>query len=187
MNCYYKGLLKSKGDYLFFLDSDDFFKKEKLKIIINEFIINKKLNVLFDLPIWKYNLKLVKKKFRQKKFILSNWPRFSPQSCICVERRFAKELFAYINLKKFDKIWFDFRIASYVFLKFRNLNILNKHLTYYRQLDNSASKEYKTFSKNWWIRRKQAHEFIFYLETKLNLSHKLTIDKIITSIINFFI
>ena len=104
-----------------------------------------------------------------------------------MERRFAKELFAYINLKKFDKIWFDFRIASYVFLKFRNLNILNKHLTYYRQLDNSASKEYKTFSKNWWIRRKQAHEFIFYLEKKLNLPHKLTIDKIITSIINFFI
>ena len=66
MNCYYKGLLKSKGDYLFFLDSDDFFKKEKLKIIINEFIINKKLNVLFDLPIWKYNLKLVKKNLDKK-------------------------------------------------------------------------------------------------------------------------
>ena len=70
MNCYYKGLLESKGDYLFFLDSDDFFKKEKLKIIIDEFIINKKLNVLFDLPIWKYNLKLVKKNLDKKIYFI---------------------------------------------------------------------------------------------------------------------
>ena len=70
MNCYYKGLLKSKGDYLFFLDSDYFFKKEKIKIIINEFIINKKLNVLFDLPIWKYNLKLVKKNLDKKIYFI---------------------------------------------------------------------------------------------------------------------
>ena len=129
----------------------------------------------------------MKKKFKQKLFIVSSWPRFSPQSCITLRRSYAKELFKVSKIKKFSTIWFDFRIAIYTFLKFKKITILKKYLTYYRQNPNSASKQFKTFSKNWWIRRKQAHEFIFYLETKLNLPHKLTIDKIITSIINFFI
>ena len=30
INSYYRGYLKSKGKYLFFLDSDDYFKKKKL-------------------------------------------------------------------------------------------------------------------------------------------------------------
>ena len=29
INCYYKGYLRSKGEYLFFLDSDDYYKKIK--------------------------------------------------------------------------------------------------------------------------------------------------------------
>ena len=187
MNCYYRGFLKSKGDYLFFLDSDDYFKKDKIKLVINEFSKRKNLKVLFDLPIWKYKNKIIKKKFKQKKFIISNWPRFSPQSCISVEKKFAEEFFNHINVKKFDKIWFDFRIACYVFLKVGNLPILMRHLTYYRQLANSASKEFKTFSKNWWLRRKQAHDFVFYIERKLNVNNKFTLDKLLTKLVNFFL
>ena len=33
INSYYKGYLKSKGEYIFFLDSDDFFKKIKLRLL----------------------------------------------------------------------------------------------------------------------------------------------------------
>ena len=37
INSYYKGFLRSNGEYLFFLDSDDYFKKNKIKLIISEF------------------------------------------------------------------------------------------------------------------------------------------------------
>ena len=37
MNSLYTGYLNSKGKYLFFLDSDDYFKKNKLKILVKKF------------------------------------------------------------------------------------------------------------------------------------------------------
>lgn len=37
INSYYNGFLKSKGKYLFLLDSDDFFKLDKVKYLVNEF------------------------------------------------------------------------------------------------------------------------------------------------------
>jgi glycosyltransferase involved in cell wall biosynthesis len=42
MNAYYKAFKKSKGDIIFFLDSDDFFEKNKIKTIANIFLNKKK-------------------------------------------------------------------------------------------------------------------------------------------------
>lgn len=92
-----------------------------------------------------------------------------------------------MNIKKFETIWFDFRIASYTYFKKKNLFILNKYLTYYRQLDNSASKKYKKFSRSWWFRRKQAHDFIYYLQKKFKIKTIFSIDKIITHLFNVVI
>ena len=184
INSYYKGFLKTKGEYIFFLDSDDFYNKNKVKILIEEFQLNNSLKIIFDLPILKFKKKQIKKKFFQKSFILSNWPRFTPQSCISVKKDYAKELFKNLNIKKFDTIWFDFRIAGYSFLKNNKIFVYKKYLTYYRQLDNSASKEFKFFTKKWWERRKQAHEFIDYISKKLSKKNRITFDKIITRSIN---
>ena len=184
INCYYKGFLESKGDFIFFLDSDDYFKKNKIQILIKKFSGNKSLKLIFDLPILKFKNKEIKKKFVQKLFLLSSWPRFSPQSCISIERKFAKEIFKNLNIKKFKTLWFDFRIASYSYIKNNDLYILKKYLTFYRQLDYSASKKYKTFSKIWWTRRKEAHKFISFISKKLNKKDKITPDKIITKLIN---
>ena len=186
INCYHRGFLKSKTDYLFFLDSDDYFKKNKIKVIMNEFKKKKDLEIIFDLPIWKFQERSIKKKFKQK-FFSYNWPRFSPQSCIIVKKKFAKEFFNYIRIKKFETLWLDFRIASYSFIKNQKIFIIKEYLTYYRQLDNSASKKFKFLSKNWWQRRAQAHNFIIYLEKKFKLNSKITIDKILTRFVNLFL
>ncbi len=186
INAYHKGFIKSKGNYIFFLDSDDYFKKKKIELIIREFNKKNDLNLIFDLPIFKFKDKKIKKKFKQKKFIVSSWPRFSPQSCISVKKNFAKEIFKNLKIKKFETIWLDFRIAIYYFLKKKNIYVLKKYLTYYRQLENSASKEYKTFNKNWWYRRNQAHEFVSFINKKLKLKDTLNIDKILTRILNIF-
>ena len=182
INCYYKGVLKSKGNYLFFLDSDDYYKKNKIKLIMNKFKKNKNLSILFDLPIWKFKSYSFVKIFKQKKFIFSYIPRFSPQSCISIKKKYAVELFKYIMIKKFETIWLDFRIANYTFLKFGNIYIINNYLTYYRQLDNSASKKFSLFSKNWWLRRNQAHDFIIYLKKKFKIKHKNSLDEFLTRI-----
>ena len=47
INSCYKGFIKSKGEYLFFLDSDDYFKKKKIEIVINEFKKKKKIRFNF--------------------------------------------------------------------------------------------------------------------------------------------
>ncbi len=185
INCYYHGVVKSKGKYIFFLDSDDYFTKNKVKHVVSEFKKKSKINAIFDLPIWLYKKKIIKKQFVQKKFVFSSWPRFSPQSCIAVRRKFALDFFKIIKLNKFEALWFDFRLASYTFLKTGEIYILKKYLTYYRQLDNSASKKYKILSKNWWYRRNQAHEFIIFLRTKLKLKNKITLDRLLTKIMSY--
>ena len=62
INSYYKGYLKSKGEYIFFLDSDDFFKKNKIETIIKEFNNQKNIDLIFDLPIFKFKKNVEKKK-----------------------------------------------------------------------------------------------------------------------------
>jgi glycosyltransferase involved in cell wall biosynthesis len=187
INTYYKGFLKSKGKYIFFLDSDDMYKMNKLKNHVSIFEKNKKEKIIFDLPILKFKNKSIKQNLKQNFFFTSSWPRFSPQSCISVRRRYAIELFTNLNIKRFDKIWFDFRIASYTFLKFKKIFILKDYLTYYRQHKSSVSQEFKTFNKNWWLRRGQAHNFIKYLSNKKKFKKKISLDKIITQFINYLI
>ena len=58
MNAYYRAFKKSNGKFIFLLDSDDLFKKNKIKTVINTFLKNKKISSLFDLPIYKYRNKL---------------------------------------------------------------------------------------------------------------------------------
>jgi len=119
--------------------------------------------------------------------LLSSWPRFSPQSCISIKRNYAKEIFKVVKIKKFNSIWFDFRIAIYSYLKFNKINILKKYLTYYRKSDTSASSKYQTFTKNWWIRRSEAHDYFTFISNKLKIKDKFTIDKIITKMMNLAI
>ena len=77
-------------------------KNIRSKLLLKNF---KKSNsqVIFDLPIWKFKHKEIKKKIIQKKFIFSIWPRFSPQSCISVKRNLMINLFKYLNIKKYMK------------------------------------------------------------------------------------
>lgn len=185
LDSYYQGFLKSKGNLILFLDSDDFFKKNKIKKIVMNFKNNKNCKVLFDLPIYLIGKKNEYKKINQKKFIISNWPRFSPQSCISIKKSFAKEVFEKVRIEKFSDIWFDFRIAIYSFLKFNELIFVDDYLTYYRIRENSASSKFSKYSLNWWKRRNQAFDCFDYLCKKNNNISKLTIDRILTKTINF--
>ena len=184
INSYKNGFDISAGEIIFFLDSDDYFSNKKISKIVKYFKDNKKEQLVFDLPIYLYK-NYSKKFFLKRKFlILSNWPRFSRQSCISLRRDYAKEIFKLTNVKKYHKIWFDFRVAIYSFIKFKKINIIKSHLTYYRQNPNTASKQFKFFSKVWWQRRLEAHEYYTFVCKKLNIKDTNTLDRIVTRVYN---
>ena len=186
MNGYYRAFKKSKGKIIFLLDSDDLFKKNKIKTVVNKFSKNKKISSLFDLPIYKYSNKL--KFIKNKKKIISNfWPFIPPQSCIVMKREKFKEIIKKINFNLFPDIWMDFRIGMYLKYIKKDFYILDQNLTYYRQSQEMISANFKFLSFAWWKRRKQAHHYVKYFFFKNNIRYKKNLDYLITNFVNYFI
>ena len=63
---------------------------------------------------------------------------------------------------------------------------INENLTYYRQTDENVSSKFRKFSKNWWHRRNEAHDYFFDFIKKNNLEAKKNLDFYITKIIKKF-
>ena len=185
IDTYMYAFKKSKGDIIFLLDADDFYKRDKIKQIVSHFEKNKKLKILFDLPVIF---------FSKKKFFTKNeysemkkdaiWPKFPPTSCISSKRDFFIKVFERLKTKRYPLLAIDFRIAVIAKFIFNEFKIYNKYLTYYFQdLKGSENVNYKKFSKNWWKRRKQAHDFIKMINKKYKSSFKTKSDYLATNMI----
>ena len=185
INCISKAIKIAKGKLIFFLDSDDFFSSNKILFIKKKFDNHTNCKVLFDKSILyfnKYKQKKIDSKF--KKIRLAPWPKFYPQSCISIEKKYLMKIFKNLKVKRFPNIWFDFRIALQTYIDFNNINIIDNYLTYYQQSKNQVSSKFKKFSLNWWKRRNEAHDFTNYLFRKNKLKNKKKLDEYITKIIN---
>ena len=183
INAYKKAFENSCGEIIFFLDSDDFFSEEKIETVINHFTNNEKNQIIFDLPIIKYK-NFLKNKKNKKKFIKSFWPYIPPQSCISIKRKTLEKMFGYIDFQQFSNIWLDFRIGIFAKYILENFVVIEKNLTYYRKIDTNISSNFKFLSKNWWIRRKQAHEYIKFFFSNHNIEYKKNIDYFLTYPVN---
>lgn len=173
----------SSGDIIHFCDSDDYFKKNKIKIIIDEFLKNEKYKLIFDLPILKYEKKL--KFLKKKNKLLGNyWPYFPPTSCISIRKKQLLESIEILSEKNFPDITIDFRLGILSKYKFNEYNIIENNLTFYRQINSSISSNYIHLSRNWWLRRKQAHDYVKYFFDKNNFKYKKNIDYFITKLIS---
>jgi len=185
MNAFKKSVELSTGDIIFFLDSDDYFKKDKVEKIINFFLENKKKKIVFDFPIIlkeneKFNVKVNKKKFN------TYWGYIHPTSCISIRKEFINEVFNKTVNDKFTDIWLDLRVL--LFSKFLDkYNTINENLTFYRQFEGNISSKFKKFKKSWWKRRKEAHDYFFDFMKINNLDTKKNLDFYITKVINKFI
>ncbi len=63
INSYKSAFEYSTGDIIFFLDSDDYFKTNKVEQVINRFKNDDNLKILFDLPTFTFkDKKIIKKK-----------------------------------------------------------------------------------------------------------------------------
>jgi glycosyltransferase involved in cell wall biosynthesis len=185
INAFKKSIEISTGDIIFFLDSDDYFKKDKIEKIINFFLDNNEKKIVFDFPtILKQNKKInIQKK---NNFFNTYWGYIHPTSCISIRKEFINELFENIVNEKFTDIWLDLRVL--LFSKYINkYNVIEENLTFYRQHEGNVSSKFKKFNKFWWKRRSQAHDYFFNLMKLNNINTKKNLDFYVTKLVNKFI
>ena len=182
-----KSLNFAKGKYIFLLDSDDFFHKNKIFEIIGIFKKDKSKKMILDLPIYKYKKKEVKKIFINKN-LKNKWPKFPSTSCMCFEKKSLKNIMSKIKFKKYPNLAIDFYLAVYYSIILKNFYIHRSHLTYYRQVGDGTDSNYLKFkSKKWWIRRNEAFDFLNNLLVKNKLPSNRSLDYFVTKFLNQFL
>ena len=185
MNAFMKGIRYSTGDIIFLLDSDDYYRQDKVEKVINFFLENKNENIVFDFPI----IKRIKSELPQKKglnFFNTYWGYIHPTSCISIRRSNYQKLFNKIISEKFPDIWLDLRIL--LFSKYIDkYNVVNENLTFYRQFDGNISSKFKKFSKPWWKRRFEAHNYFFNFIELNNIKKNKNLDFYISKFICKFL
>ena len=175
---------RSKGEVIFFLDGDDFFKRNKIKSIVRFFERNKQINFIQDKP---YSTKYKKTMSIKKKYhTFSIWPQFYPTSSIAVRRIFFLEFLKYIEKNSFSNLEIDARICMFAFLKNQFLTT-DKSFTNYNFDKEGITSKYKKFSILWWKKRNEAFSYLLFLHKKLKIRFNYGIDFFLTKLINFFI
>ena len=178
-----EGLQIAKGELVCLLDGDDYFQIDKLKSIGKHFENNKDLKVLFDLPEVKKNNLLYK--FKLKKKIQKNiWPTIINTSSISIKRNFLKQCFQDKLFINYEMMEIDFRLNVYSRCIEKNYKIISENLTVYRNVEGSINTSIKKFTKMWWLKRLQAHQFMNYIFKKYNLKYKNIFDYSFTKLLS---
>tara|TARA_A100000164_G_scaffold327874_1_gene314529 strand:- start:286 stop:1053 length:768 start_codon:yes stop_codon:yes gene_type:complete len=174
---------KSRGEIICLLDADDYYNNKKLSVLKQNFLKRKKIDVIFDLPTKIY--KMHKKKFvNKKKFQKDIWPTIIPTSGISCRRLFFKKFLNKGYLKNYQNLEIDFRLNVYARNLSKNFLINHDDLTNYRQVNNGIMSNIKKYSKKWWIKRLEAHNFMQKLFYKNNMKYKNSFDFLLTKILS---
>lgn len=182
-----QGLLISKGKYIFLLDGDDAFKKDKVRIIIN-FIKNKKVLFLDKYEYIKNKEKIINniKGFKKTSFyknVINSWPKGVCTSCIALNRDLLNQFFKKIEIKKYNYLAVDILLTIYCDIKYDIIES-KKILTKKYYVKNSVDASYLgLLNKYYWLRRSEQHDFYSYISN----NKKINLDLILTKIINIFI
>ena len=175
------GFQKSKGDYVCLLDADDYFRVNKLFVIKKYFLRKRNVNVIFDLPIKKYISH--EKKFKDKKKLQKNiWPSIIPTSGISCKKVFFSKFLKKVLVKKYKNLEIDFRFNVYARNLHKSFFICHDNLTTYRQVDDGIMSNIKKFSKKWWIKRLEAHNFMEKLFYNHNIQYRNKLDFLLSKI-----
>ncbi|MDA9604981.1 glycosyltransferase [Candidatus Pelagibacter sp.] len=176
----------SAGEIILLLDSDDYFYETKVEEVVNFFYNNKNAKIIFDYPIIVNNKNFTKVK-EKKKIFSSLWPFIHPTSCISIKSNSFNEILESVSMKIYPNVWLDFRLCIYSKYIFDKTYILNKNLTYYRQVETNVSSKFKFFGKNWWKRRMEAHHYLIHFFKLQNIKYKKNLDYFLTKIYNLFL
>ena len=182
LNAFKNAINLSSGSLIFFLDSDDYFHEKKVETVVDYFKNDVSKKISFDLPIIVQD-NLQKKESGKKNILKTYWPYIHPTSCITIRKEIVDELFGTISFDSFTDVWMDLRITIFAQYILKSLDIINENLTYYRKTDANISSKFKKFSKNWWKRRRQAHEYFYKFSKENKLNFKKNFDFVITELI----
>jgi glycosyltransferase involved in cell wall biosynthesis len=182
-----KALPYIKGQYVFLLDGDDYFLKNKVLKVMKK-LINKKLLIQDNYYELINNKKKITKQQHYKEYIFykyffNNWPRRISTSSQALPTEVLKEFFKYKNPFKWKSLAIDAQLAIFCKYKFSVMN-LNNAYTVKNILQYSVDKKYQNMlNKDFWLRRIEQH--------KLNNSYEKKnfkgMDFLICRIINIFI
>tara|TARA_B100000965_G_scaffold221281_1_gene185102 strand:- start:3986 stop:4759 length:774 start_codon:yes stop_codon:yes gene_type:complete len=181
-----EGLKLCKGDIICLLDGDDYFFKEKILKINNIFEKND-FDVVYDLPMIKKSNELIKFNLKRK-FQKNIWPTIINTSAISIRKK-SLEKFIQLNLfENYNLLEIDFRINVVSRCIDNNYFIFDESLSVYRFVPNSIMSDNKKYSKKWWFKRLQAHNYmkkIYELNNKVYSNFfDLKLTNLITKILN---
>lgn len=183
MNAIKLSLRQALGNYIFLLDSDDFFEPKKIQNILKIFK-SKKVNYIQD-KYYLYNFnKKIKKDIRKKNFP-TYWDTIYPTSCMCFKKEYLNLVMKkiYFSKARFKYVTFDLRCQIFnKYFQNRALNV-NDYLTCYRINTLNYSKNYLKFNFKWWTRRLQAIKFTKALFKQERKAFLYNVDFFITNII----
>lgn len=181
------GLNKCDGKVVCLLDGDDIFHKNKLKEVNLFFLKNSAEKIVFNKPKFLIENKLFypKKNYKRR---FNKWPYHPPFSCISIKKVFLKKILKKYNNYEYRDTWLDFIISSVMCLEYNSFNLIDKYLSIYVITNLGYEKKlYSNFNSRWWLRRKQAHNFVSNIEAKVFYNKYLSTDYYITNLINFFL
>ena len=163
------------------MDSDDYFKKDKLKIIDNKFK-KETISSLYNFPITD------KIKFEVKnKNADYVWPTIFPTSCITISRKKFIMFKKYIQSNRYLNLEIDARLIIFLRYYFNEYNILKKKLTIYNYDKNSITAKINKYSVKWWLRRFEAFQYLKYILSKKKKKFNLSFDYFLTMYFSFII
>lgn len=188
-----KAIKFASGKYVFFLDGDDYFDKNKISFILRNF---KDKRFIMDLPLVfnEYDQKKIKKiKINPLKnnvfynYLINNWPGISCTSCICAEKSIVENFFRETDPFIWKNLAIDIQFSIYVNLKY-NIYYEKKSLTYKSEHSQNLDKIYKSyFSEKFWHRRKEQHLFNLGINKKIKFKgFDYFITQIIVLLISIF-
>jgi glycosyltransferase involved in cell wall biosynthesis len=178
-------LKKSKGKYIFLLDGDDLFLRNKITYILNNRNIDK--NLFQDNFILKENkLKkiLLKKNYKNnfifKKFF-NDWPDKICTSTISLPRKLIEDFFKNNKTFLWRTLAIDAQLIIYCYLR-NKFYSTDKILTIKNEYKENLDKRFSNIlSKIYWTRRFEQHKYYY------NLTNKKSLEYYICSLIYFFI
>ena len=184
----YEGFKKAKGKWFCLLDGDDFFKKNKLKSIYNEFNIDDEIVIQDECCHYNPEKKLVTNYFHKKyksfflyKKIINSWPEVYGTSSISGNSKILKSFFNRININKWNLLAIDALFLLFALSK-KKLIYNKKVLTIKSVGSHTLGNKYTPYGKNYWIRRVQQ---ISYWEN-ITKTRIFNFDKIVSKLICFF-
>ena len=176
--------LISKGEYIFLLDSDDFYETNKIEKIINH-QKKKKLEFVCDVPRIYFSDTYSKIfKIKSSYSFLRSWPIIFPTSTISFTRNFFLNFNKFLLKNEYDKLEIDFRLNVYAYLENINHILSEEILTNYSQSKDGIMSSYKKFDKNWWDKRLQAHMYFHKIQNIKKLKLNKNLDFYVTKLIN---